>query len=128
MTPSQAETAMRSKIDAFIPLKNKLQWPNRVFTPPTSGVWGRVSFLSGAAFIAGLADAPVTRHTGILTIELFDAKDVGEAAISNLADQLGEHLNYYMTGGLELLAYSKIRVGLDQDFYKINVQIPYRIN
>ncbi len=129
MTPHEAKTAMRALIDSFAPLKGFLKWPNRAFSIPASGIWGNVTFMGGDGFIAGLSDNPLTRHTGILSIQLFDRESNGEAGLSMMADALGNHLSYHQYQGLELLAYSRIEVGsTDNGFFQMNINVPYRVN
>lgn len=130
MTLEQAKSAMRARIVAFNGLQPaQIQWPNRAFTVPTTGIWARVSYMGGDGFIAGMADDPLTRETGILSIQLFIRNGEGTATLSNLADSLGKWLAFYTVGSLELLAASKIDVGDDkQGFYQMNVNVPYRVN
>lgn len=130
MTHSQAKEAMRAHIVAFTGLlPTQLQWPNRPFTTPTTGIWGRVTFQGGNGFLAGMADTPLTRTTGILTIQLFDRKNNGSANVLAMADSLGLHLEYFAAQYLELLAASTIDVGDDgQGFYQVNISVPYRVN
>lgn len=129
MMPHEAKIAMRALIDGFIPLKGRLKWPNRTFSIPTSGIWGNVTFMGGDGFIAGLSSNPLTRHTGVLSIQLLDREGNGEAELSMMADALGNHLSYYQYQGLELLAYSRIEVGsTDNGFFQMNINVPYRVN
>lgn len=130
MKHSEGKAAMRVHIATFsgLPATN-IQWPNKPFTVPTTGIWARVTFQGGDGFLAGLADNPLTRTTGMLTVQLFDRKNNGSAAVLLLADQLAAHLEYYGIGGLELIAASTIDVGDDgQGFYQVNINVPYRIN
>lgn len=130
MTLEQAKSAMRARIVAFNGLQPaQIQWPNRAFTVPATGIWARVSYMGGDGFIAGMGDEPCTRETGMLAIQLFIRNGEGTATLSNLADSLGKWLAFYAVGSLELLAASKIDVGDDkQGFYQMNVNVPYRVN
>lgn len=129
MTLTAANEAIRARIAAFSGISAaQLQWPNRPFTVPTTGTWGRVTFTGGDGFIAGLADTPLTRKTGNVIIQLFERKDKGIAGLTALADSLAAHLEYYSFDAMELISGGTIVAGQDGDFYQINVVVPYRVN
>lgn len=100
------------------------------YTPPTTGVWARVTVLGGINFISGLADTPCTREVGTLVIQCFDRENTSIIGVKTFADNLAKHFAYYQTDKLELLAPSVIYVGLNTDtkFFQYNVSIPYRYN
>lgn len=102
---------------------------NRPFTPPSKGVWIRVTVLGGVNHIASVNNAPKVREVGTLIIQLFDRENTGTAQLKRHADSLANHLSCQILGDdgkLELLAPSIINVGNSDGFYQVNVSVPYR--
>lgn len=102
---------------------------NRPFTPPSKGVWIRVTVLGGVNHIASVNNAPKVREVGTLIIQLFDRENTGTAQLKRHADSLANHLSCQILGDdgkLELLAPSIINVGNGDGFYQVNVSVPYR--
>ena len=106
---------------------SSIAWENKLFTPPTTGVWCRVTLQYAPSVIACLADVPHTRDLGAVVIQIFDRLDAGTANINNAADSIRSWLEYFKTGDLELLQGSKLTAGADGNgFYQINVRIEFR--
>lgn len=110
--------------------KTRITRENVNYTPPTTGVWARVTIQGGINFMSGMADTPCTREVGTLIIQCFDRENMGTGNVKTFADNLAKHFAYYQTNNLELLAPSVIDVGFDPNtkFYQYNVSIPYRYN
>lgn len=99
------------------------------FTPPSQGVWVRVSIRGGISQIVGMANEPCIRENGIIYIQVFDRENVGTFAVKNHADKLALHFKPRQIDKLEWLAPSVSYIGVDTNgFIQYNVSIPYRYN
>lgn len=97
------------------------------FFEPVGDVWFRLSLLTGLNEMSGMADQPMTREHGIVSIQIFDRR--GDGVSRETADSLSRHLAYWREDALELLTPSTASVGLtDESFYQTNLTIPYRFN
>lgn len=105
--------------------KSRTARNNMNFTPPADGVWLWVSIQGGINMIASISDSPCIREIGQVSIEVFDRLNVGTGAAKRVADSLARHFSAKLIDELELQAASIIEVGVDGEFYKFNVTIPY---
>lgn len=106
--------------------KDRTARVNRQFTPPSDGVWWRVTFIGGINQFACMAQRPCVREVGQVVVQFFVAENAGTAEIKRLADSLCQHLHGYDDVHLELLAPSIVNVTPSHGFYQINVSVPYR--
>lgn len=128
MTYEEVRQAIATKISAWTGLTtNLIAWENKAFTPPSAGVWARVTIQYAPSVIACLADVPQTRDIGAVVIQVFDRLNAGTANINQVSDSLRTWLQYYKVSGLELLQGSKLTVGSDGNgFYQINLRFEFR--
>lgn len=98
---------------------------NLNYTPPKEGYWCRVNIQAGLNMQNGVYTKPCTLETGLVIIQLFTPENKGTKAAKELADSLGNHLQYYSDGRLELNTPSGREVGALNGFYQYNVTVPY---
>jgi hypothetical protein len=111
--------------------KTPISWPNRDFTPPPRAPWIKVNILPGASMrltMGGITN--VTRHTGILVIQLFDVVGNGDFTIRTLADDVAAIFRDVATDGgadEQIIFRSPYTTehGVDGGWYQMNCNIPY---
>jgi hypothetical protein len=102
-----------------------------VFEPPEDSPWIRLYILAGAAFRLTIGgNTNITRHTGVVLIQLFDRTGHGDLAVRTLADDVSALFrDTVLDGGTD----EQIRfntpytqtVGADGGWYQLNCSIPY---
>ena len=133
MTTSQARKAINDRIKTFTGLdQSKIQWPNQPnFTPPTTGVWTRVTIQYGDSGQAGLYQGLLERDFGIINIQCFARKGTGDIDLTTLADNWRSHFKGWSSTFLEVTqtnAPTPIQSELDTDFVSSLIRIEFRIN
>ena len=133
MTTAQARKAINDRIKTFTGIaQTKIQWPNQPnFTPPTTGVWSRVTIQYGDSVQAGLHFGTLERDTGIISIQNFARKGTGDIDLTTLADNWRSHFKGWSSTFLEITqtnAPTPIQSELDTDFISILIRIEFRIN
>lgn len=133
MTTSQARKAINDRIKAFTGLsQSKIQWFNQPnFTPPTTGVWSRVTVQYADSVQAGLHYGTLERDIGIISIQCFARKGTGDKDLISLADAWRSHFKGWSSTFLEVTqtnAPTPIQSELDTDFVGTIVRIEFRIN
>lgn len=104
-----------------------MAFENKTFTPPSTGVWGRLTIQNSDGIVACLGSVPHTRDLGAVVIQVFDRQGAGTKAMKKFMDGLRTLLEYYKVGGLELLQGSPTTVGADGNgFYQINLRFEFR--
>lgn len=88
--------------------------------------WVRLTLIPGTTEPAGKADTPKVRRTGLISIQVFTARNVGSDTAYSICDSLSDHLQHRIIGHLETLALSVTRAGIVDDYYQLNAQTPYR--
>ena len=56
--------------------------------PPTSGIWAQIYITHGLRNVTSIGDAPCTRRTGVVTIDVFVRRGQGTANINQITDSL----------------------------------------
>ena len=133
MTTSQARKAINDKIKAFTGLpQSKIQWSNQPkFTPPTIGVWSRVTIQYADSQQAGLNNGQCERDFGIINIQCFERKGAGDVELISIADKVRGHFKGWNSSFLEITqtnAPTDINHELDTDFVGSLVRIFFRVN
>lgn len=111
--------------------KTPIAWPNREYIPPEDSPWIRVSLLPGTAFRLTIGgDTNITRHPGILSIQLFDTYGKGDHTIRSLADDLMALFRDLVTPGstgeqIRFQSPSLYESGVDGGWYQMNCSIPF---
>ena len=111
--------------------RTPISWPNRAFDPPADGPWIRVQISPASAFrltIGGQKN--ITRHTGILAIQIFDKVGKGDFTVRNLADEVAKLFRDVVTDGgtdeqMRFFSPSMFDMGVDGSWYQMNCNIPY---
>lgn len=70
---------------------NRVQWPNRVFNPPSGESWVSISFMPATAEPISLSLYGYDRLTGFLIINFYSPVDVGDGAIYQFYDKVRGH-------------------------------------
>lgn len=133
MTTSQARKAINDRIKAFTGLdQSKIQWFNQPnFTPPTTGVWSRVTIQYADSVQAGIHFGTLERDFGIINIMCFARKGTGDIDLTTLADNWRAHFKGWSSTFLEITqtnAPTPIQSELDTDFVSTLIRIEFRIN
>lgn len=99
-------------------------------TPPAvttaqqnSTPWVRVTINDGAGILRNLNDD--VARTGLVSLQVFSAEDVGDRPARVIASSLCAHLEHYRAGGLRLRQANPSRTGKADGYYQINVSIPF---
>ncbi len=66
-----------------------------------------------------------TAKTGLLTLQVLTAEDVGEKPANDIADSLILHLAHYRTAGLKVRQANVTRVGPADGYYRLNLLFPF---
>lgn len=88
--------------------------------------WVRCTIQHGDSSAPYKGSEPGIRRTGIAQIQVFTREDRGSRPAALLADSLAEHLQFYRSGGLEMLTASVQRVGPSDGWYQYNCSLPFR--
>lgn len=133
MNNSEARLAINARIKSFTGIEqSKIQWANQKdFTPPTSGLWCRVTIQYSDSFQAGLYKGQLERDFGIINIQCFARKGTGDIAVIELADKWREHFKGFTSTYLEIIktnAPTEAQTELDTDFVMSLVRVQFRIN
>lgn len=111
--------------------RTPIAWPNREFTPPEDAPWLRVNILPGTSFRLTIGgDTNITRHPGILSVQIFDRYGKGDFTIRSLADDLSALFRDFVTDGgadeqIRFQSPSLYDAGVDGGWYQMNCNIPY---
>ena len=87
--------------------------------------WVRVVVVDGDRFNAGLGGQCV-RHTGLAVIQVFTEQNTGSKGARDHASQVADLYENSEVEGVVYLAAAVTRVGHANDFYQLNVQVPFR--
>lgn len=126
MNTTKIERLIRERVAEWEHFDHKLfALPNQNFKPPANKVWYRLTIQSGVNMMSGMDEKPRTRELGAVVVQIFTPENQPLGQAKTLADSLNQHLSYFMKDELELLTGSVIDVGFNE-FYQINVRVPYR--
>lgn len=100
--------------------------PDVIDAQESRSPWVRLTIVHGDSFTVSIGSAPCVRRTGVITVQIFTARDVGSRPAMLLADSLAEHLQYFTSGKLETQAASVTRVGPSEGYYQVNASVPFR--
>lgn len=91
--------------------------------------WVRCSILHGESRTVAVGQAPCVRRTGVLSFQVFTAKNQGSRSAAIISDSLAEHFEHYQSGQFETQSASVQRAPLDNDYdwYQYTVMIPFRM-
>lgn len=104
-----------------VPISSDVQTAQNQRTP-----WVRVTIVDGDSFTAGIGSGPCVRRTGLISVQVFTARDTGSAPARQLASSLAAHFEYWQSGELETQAARLINVGPDDTYYQMNLNVPWR--
>lgn len=85
--------------------------------------WIRATILNGDGITATFKDDVI--RTGILAIQIFTARNVGERPAALLADSLIDQLEHYRSGGLKLRQANPGGGVPDDGWHQLNLSIPF---
>lgn len=132
MTYDEARLAIILRAQAFTHTdfsQSRIKYPNAPqFQVPTTGLWSDINILWGQSFVAGLADTPCTRRTGVVSLNCYARPDTHEVKITQLAEAWLKHFEYFGIGQLEFLQGQVQNLGNNGDFLQYNISIGYRVN
>jgi len=117
-------------VDAAGKLVAPISWPNRTFTPP-NGPWVKVIILGGDSFRISIGgDTNVTRHTGILMLQIFDKVGNGDLTVRTMADSLSALFRDRVTAGgtNEFIRFRSPYTphdGVDGAWFQMSCAVPY---
>lgn len=127
MTYDDFRVLMIQRMQAFTELTNKINWPNSgKFTPPVDGLWARIYLEYAGSLPAGFGNGLWTRQVGNIIVALHARRGASDAPITQMAGRIAKHFQFYAVDTLECLDATIRVVGEDQDWYRINVIIPFR--
>lgn len=87
MTPAAARAAIEAAIATGWAGTTTVSYPNRPFTPPTTGNWLKVDFIWGnASVLTKGVTFGLNSVVGILQLTIFGPKDKGDGALMTLAE------------------------------------------
>lgn len=87
--------------------------------------WVRLTILHGDSETASIGKTPNVRRTGTVMCQVFTAERQGTREAMEIADSLADHLQYHQDDAFVLRAASVNRVGVSDDWYQINVAVPF---
>ena len=93
--------------------------------PPKSGIWAQIYITHGLRNVTSIGDAPCTRRTGVVTIDVFVRKGQGTANINQITDSLEDWFSFYEVGNLWLDAARTINDRGSDTYYQSTVYVPY---
>ncbi|UNU74108.1 DUF4128 domain-containing protein [Moraxella nasovis] len=111
---------------ATMPNYNPKAWVTGNHNYVPTDIWHRLSLQSAGAIMSGMADKPMSREIGAVVVQVFTRQNIGEKRAVEQADTIANHLAYYTDENLELLTPSVVIVGSDNDWWQVNVRVPYR--
>lgn len=132
MTYDEARLAIILRAQAFTHpdfSQSRIKYPNAPqFQVPATGLWSDINILWGQSFVAGLADTPCTRRTGVVSINCYARPDTHEVKITQLAEAWLKHFEYLSIDNLEFMQGSIQNLGMGTDFWQYNVSVNFRVN
>ena len=98
------------------------------FSPPR-GLWLRLGFSGAQGLFAGFGDMPLTRRTGLVTMQCFVPAAEYTGALEEAVGALVRLLEWHFAPGFELQAAETADVGLSDDglWWQKNVRVPFLI-
>ena len=129
MTFSEIRAAIESRMATITGLP--VAWDNLAIS---SGVataqqdkapWCRLTIQDGSSEFA--THDTLTRRGGVVFVQVFTDERTGTATARQKADDVAALLQGYTTAGLRLRAASVARVGPEDGWYQINVQVPFEV-
>ena len=87
--------------------------------------WCRITVAPGDSFEAAIG-TDCTRHIGLVVIQIFGKQWNGSSTTRERADEIAGLFRGVVEDGIFYRAANLIRVGHEQDFYQMNVSIPYQ--
>ena len=108
-----------------------VQYENVSFTKPNDNEYVSLVILPGAASQIDMADSPMHRHIGVITMQVFGPADAGTNTARTQADGLAAIFrNAQFTAGSSgtILCRSPeiSRVGVVNGIFQLNVSVPYQ--
>lgn len=133
MNNSEARLAINAKIKSFAGIDQaKIQWANQKdFKVPLTGNWCRVTIQYADTQASGLYQGQCERDFGIINIQCFDRKGVGDIKLIELADKWRTHFKGFVSSYLEITktnAPTDPSHELETDFVMSLVRIEFRVN
>ena len=103
--------------------------PNSAGFVPPYGLWLRLGFSGAQGLFAGFGDMPLTRRTGLVTVQCFAPAAEYTGALEEAAGALVRLLEWHFAPGFELQAAETADVGLSDDglWWQKNVRVPFLI-
>lgn len=127
MTYEQFRVLMVQRMQAITELSNRINWPNSPnFEHPKAGLWARIYLEYAGSLPAGFGNGLWTRQVGNIIVALHARRGASDAEITQTAGRIAKHFQFYAVDTLECLDATIRVVGEDQDWYRINVIIPFR--
>lgn len=123
---ADAESIIRQKFDTGWGTTTPIRWDNTDadLYPPDEKEWVRLSIQPGAA--AQVAMPNDFRHSGIIFVQVFVEKGIGEGRALDLADAAAAIFRGQSANGITYRAPSPSKAGPREGYYQINVSIPYQ--
>ena len=120
------ETRMAAWADAPIAFDNVPAGADVITAQNARTPWVRVTLIDGDSFTAGIGSGPCVRRTGLISVQVFTARDIGSGPARQIASSLAAHIEYYQSGALETQAARLINAGPDDNYYMAVVQCGFR--
>ena len=79
---------------------SSIQWPNHYVAPPDEGYWLRVTEVYGLSDQLGWGEGSVSDKRGIIILQLYGPKGVGEGVLMEMMGQLSAAFERVMVSGV----------------------------
>ena len=128
MSYAAAASEIRARLVAEWSAQTPIAWPNVLFDPPNPAApWMRFTTKEGEARRLSIGGGLKNyRHPGVVTLQLFDALNVGDGDLTILADQAAAIFQSW--AGVDVVCQTATVKTIgddDRGWYQINVVIPF---
>jgi len=100
-----------------------IAYDNVDFDPPDNAAWIRLNILNGDSGYRALEGKK--RHAGVIILQLFAPKNQGSNTLRGYADTLAGVFEDTSFNDVVCRNASITNVGFNQEWYQLNVSIPY---
>lgn len=88
--------------------------------------WIRFTMQPSATVNASITDKPCPRRAGLLFMQIFTDRNIGSRPAKIVASSLVEHWENITLGNIRLLEATEQYSGPDDNYYQLNLTVPYR--
>jgi len=130
MTPKTIKDAIKTRVNTELEVAQSytIQYDNVDKATPDNAAWIRVTILPGQSSdrSVGSPGSNVIRHMGIVVFQIFTPINTGDKDAYDIQEIIRTSFKPATYGGVKYKAATVTRVGEEDSWSQINVDIPYQ--